>query len=151
MAIPRDPETFEQAVAQYLRSLSGYHYPFSENLIWVEPADLLLSLEGAICVKLPVPAENLARARERFEHGMKSGLGVLFGTLCDLPNATCCYAWVPKDKAEQKSHLIPRGLKTVVPTYSFRKQGKAVKNRFYWRFLKHRYQKNSGRIQDLFG
>jgi hypothetical protein len=88
-AIP-EPQTFEEAVTHFQDLLTKNGY--SANLVWVEPGDLVLPGNRSIYVKLPIPTRNLARARDRFEHGMSNGLGVVFGTICELPNATPCYA-----------------------------------------------------------
>lgn len=146
-ALP-EPRTFEEAVSRFEEFLRRNGYP--PNLVWVEPTDLLLSGRGAIYVKLPVPAENLIRARERFGLGMNNGLGILLGTICYLRNATCCYAWVPKDHEEQQHHLMGNGLKLNATTDS-RRTGRDVTSRFYWYLLNRRYQKYSRLMPLLFG
>ena len=142
-----EPHTFEEAVSRFEEFLRQNGYP--PNLVWVEPTDLLLSGRGAIYVKLPVPAENLIRARERFGLGINKGLGILLGTICYLRDATCCYAWVPQDHEEQQRHLMCNGLKLSATTDS-RRSGRAIMSHFYWYLLKRRYQKYSRMTPDLF-
>jgi hypothetical protein len=124
MTASTEPQTFEEAVSRFQEFLRKNGW--SENLIWVEPTDLLLSGRGPIYVKLPVPAENLTHARERFTSGMSNGLGILFRTMCEVKNATCCYAWAPKDPTEQSYHLMGSGLKVSALTDKVRRSGKAV-------------------------
>ncbi len=96
-----EPQTFEEAVSRFEEFLRKNGY--SPTLMWVEPADLVLPGRRAIYVRVPVPSRNLEQARKRFVSGMTKGLGITFGTICDLPNATCCYVWVPKDQSSNKS------------------------------------------------
>ena len=129
MTASNEPQSFEEAVSQFQEFLRKNGW--STNLIWVEPTDLLLTGSPAIYVRLPVPAENLALAHKRFALGMSNGLGILFDTICELKNASCCFAWVPKNPTEQADHLMGRGLKLSAPADRSRRSGKAVVNRFY--------------------
>ena len=142
-----EPQTFEQAVSRFEDFLRQNGYLTS--LVWVEPADLLLPGRRAIYVKVPVPSKNLERARERFTSGMSEGLGVALGTICELPSTTCCYVWVPKDRAEQQEHLMGCGLKLSAKTARIR--GIPVTNPVHWQLLKLRHRKRAGLKQDLFG
>jgi hypothetical protein len=144
MTASTEPQTFEEAVSRFQEFLRKNGW--SANLVWVESADLLISGRGAIYVKLPVPSENLTHARDQFTLGMSNGLGILFGTICELKNATCCFAWVPKDQAEQVRSLMGSGLKMSARIRSCHTTGKAVNYRFYWLLLKRRYEKYSDRI-----
>jgi hypothetical protein len=149
MTAATEPQTFEEAVSRFQEFL--HQNGWSTNLVWVEPTDLLLSGRGAMYVKLPVPAENLIHARERFTSGMSNGLGILFDTICELKNATCCYVWAPKDQTEQGYHLMGRGLKLTVLADRARRTGKPVVRQLYWRLLQRRHKKYSSMIRDLFG
>jgi hypothetical protein len=144
-----EPQTFEEAVSRFEVFLRKNGY--SATLIWVEPADLVLPGRRAIYVRVPVPSRNLEHARKRFFSGMTEGLGVTFGTICDLPNATCCYAWVPKDRKQQQEHLMGSELKISAKTDSSRVPGVYVTNAIRWQLLKLRCRKRAGMTQDLFG
>jgi hypothetical protein len=144
-----EPRKFEEAVSHFEDFLRSNGY--SPTLIWVEPADLVLPAGRAIYVRVPVPSRNLEHARSRFASGMAEGLGVTFGTVCDLPNATCCYAWVPKDRKQQQEHLVGCGMKISAKTDSSRVSGVCVTNPICWQLLKLRYRKRTEMVQDLFG
>ena len=122
----------------------------SPNLIWVEPADVLHTGTPTIYIKLPVPQANLARVRERFETGLRSGLGVCFQSMAELENATCCFAWVPEDEADQECHMMGSGLKISALSGESRRKGVGVKSRLRWALLKKRFQKHSAKNPDLF-
>jgi hypothetical protein len=144
-----EPQTFDDAVSHFEDFLR--HSGYSSTVIWVEPSDLVLRGRRAIYVKVPVSSRNLERARERFVFGMSEGLGVTFGTVCELPNATCCYAWVPKDRDEQQEHLMGSGLKVSAKTDSSKVPGIHVTNSICWQLLKLRYRKTAEMTQHLFG
>ena len=120
----------------------------SANLIWVEPSDLVCCGRNSIYVKLPVPTTNLSTARNRFDHGISTGLGVTFGTICDLRDATC---WVPKDKTEQQYHLMNGDLKMSAWAEPSRFKGIIVGTPFRWWLLKLRYRRPSRLRDSLFG
>lgn len=144
-----EPQTFEEAVAGFEGFLCQNGY--SANLIWVEPSDLVLSGRREIYVKLPVSAENLTRARKRFAAGMSAGIGITFGTICELQNATCCYAWKPNNHAERESHLMGDGLKLSAGTGLSRITGTPIRSWARWQLLKIRYRQYSDLNQQLFG
>jgi hypothetical protein len=124
-----EPRTFEEAVSRFEAFLRSLGHPTS--LVWVEPSDLLLSDRGQIYVKLPVPAANSALACDRFRAGMDSGLGVLFGAVCEIGHAVACHAWVPKDSRGQECNLMGSGLKLKCPTDWYRRKGQGVTFQFY--------------------
>jgi hypothetical protein len=73
------------------------------------------------------PTISLEEVKARFEEWRKAqpegeggdtGRANTFGTICDLPNATCCYAWSPKDRKEQQGPLMGSGLKISAKTDS---------------------------------
>lgn len=146
MTMTTEPQSFEEAVARFEVFLKENGY--SANLIWVEPSDLVLSGQHSIYVKLSAPTTNLSRARDRFERGISDGLGITFGTICDLRNATCCYAWSPEDEIDQQYHLMGRGLK--VTARPDRLNGIIVGSRFRWRCLRFRYRRYSRLRETLF-
>ncbi len=144
-----EPPTFEEAVASFERLLREKGYV--ANLIWVEPGDLVLSGQRGIYVKLPVSATNLDYVRERFTSGLSTGRGITFGTICELQNATCCYAWTPAGQAERETHLMSGGLKLSVGTDGSRFTGTAIKSWSRWQLLKIRYRRYSALKKQLFG
>ena len=149
MTMTAEPQSFEEAVSRFDDFLRQNGY--SPTLLWVEPADLVLPGRRVIYVRVPVPSRNLDHARRRFVFGMTEGLGVIFGTICDLPNTTCCYAWVPKDRRQQQEHLMGSGLKISAKTESSRVPGIYVTNVIRWQLLKLRYRRRIPLTQDLLG
>jgi len=144
-----EPTSFDEAVSRFELFLKENDH--SANLIWVEPSDLVCCERNSIYVKLPVPTTNISTARNRFDHGFSTGLGVTFGTICDLRDATCCYSWVPKDKIEQQYHLMNGGLKMSARAEPSRLNGIIVGTRFRWWLLKLRYRRPSRLKESLFG
>jgi hypothetical protein len=144
-----EPQTFEEAVARFEEFLCQNGY--SGKVVWVESTDLALPGRRAIYVKVPVPSRNLDYARRRFALGMSGGLGVAFGTICELQNSTCCYAWVPKDRTEQQEHLMGSGLKVSAQAGSSRVHGIPVANSVQWQLLRIRNRKRDDLKQHLFG
>jgi hypothetical protein len=140
---------FDEAVSRFEAFLRQNGYP--TELVWVEPADLVLPGRRAIYVKLPVPENNLVQARNRFTTAMSTGLGITFGTICELGTTTCCYAWSPKDRTEQQEHLMGSGLKLSAKTGSSRLTGIAVRNWAQWQFLRLHHRRRSGLKPHLFG
>ena len=57
MTMTAEPQSFEEAVARFEVFLKENGY--SQTLIWVEPADLVLPGRRAIYVRVPVPSRNL--------------------------------------------------------------------------------------------
>jgi hypothetical protein len=112
---------------------------------------LLLSDRGSVYVKLPVPAENLAHAREVFRQAMSNRLGFGFGTICELEGATCCYTRILQDQTKRLWHQTGGWMSVSCQRDTPRRQGVAVKRRFYWWYLKRRYQVYSHTIEELFG
>jgi hypothetical protein len=149
MTMATEPQSFEEAVSRFEVFLKENGY--SASLIWVEPSDLIPSGQHSIYVKLPVQTTNLTRACDRFKRGISDGLGITFGTICDLSSATCCYAWVPKDQIDQQDHLMGRGLKITARTGSSRLNGILVGSQLRWWLLKLRYRRQSRLRETLFG
>jgi hypothetical protein len=143
-----EPQTFEEAISRFKDFLRQNGY--STSLVWVEPTDLVLPGRRVIYVKVPVPSTNFDRACHRFTSGMSDGSGVALGTICELQSATCCYAWVPKDRTEQQEHLMGTGLKLSAKTDYSRIPGIPVTNSIYWQLLKVRHRKRVSMMQYLF-
>jgi len=144
-----EPQSFEEAVSRFEVFLKENGH--SSNVMWVEPSDLVLSGEHSVYVKLPTPISNVTRARDRFERGIGNELGITFGTICDLSNATCCYAWVPKDEIDRQYHLMGRGLKVTATTGSSRLNGILIRNQLRWRLLKLLHRRHTRLRDSLFG
>lgn len=144
-----EPQTFDEAVVAYSEFLQKCGFP--TGLTWVEPGDILLTGTRTIYIRLPVPQANLVHARERFEAGLRSGLGVWFQTLAELKNSTCCFAFVPEDEADQMYHLLGDGLKMSAQTDQSRRKGIGVRSRLRWALLKRHFRKHSWMIAELFG
>jgi hypothetical protein len=142
-----EPQTFDEAISLFQDFLRQNGY--SANLLWVEPADVLIPFQGEIYVRLPVSTTNVDHARHLFTRGISSGLGIRFGTICALRNATCCHAWVPKDLVEQERRLMGVGLKLQAKTD--RLTGTEVKNWFRWLVLQLCHRKFTSLNEILFG
>jgi len=141
-----EPQTFDEAISLFQDFLRKNGY--SPNLVWIEPADVLIPLRREIYVKLPVSRNSVDRARALFTVGMTKRLGVRFGTVCALRNATCCHAWVPANQAEHESRLMCHSLKLQANTDHL--IGTEVKNWLRWQFLKLRYRRFTGLSRILF-
>ena len=142
-----EPQTFDEAISLFQDFLRQNGY--SANLAWVELAAVVLPGRREVYVKLPTTVQNLGRAHERFTLGVSKGVGVTFGTICELPNAACCYVWIPKDLLQQERHMVGSGLKLHFLTD--RLPGIPVTNWLRWQVLKFRHRKRSQFKQVLFG
>ena len=64
------------------------------------------------------------------KRGIGNELGITFGTICDLSNATCCYAWVPKDEIGSAVSPHGPGLKSHGHDRIIRLNGILIRNQF---------------------
>src|ERR1051326_3088633 len=137
--------TFEDALAGFQRFLKATGYP--ETIVWVRPADVLLTAPGILYIRQPAASESIRLVQRAFEDGTRYPRGVLLSCLCDFNTASCCYIWVPRDDQEAMEHLMSGGVKYSVPAESSRRRGVAVTSRLRWFWLKV----NTRKVQNLRG
>ena len=140
--------TFEEACIRYSQFLgdNGYH----SQILWITPRDILVTDRRSFYVRTPVPASNLERARELFETAIKQQSGVSFSTVCETDHATCCRAWAPADHEERQRAMCPPELKMSASTTESRVQGKEVRSRLLWWYLRLRYESRQKNNESLF-
>jgi hypothetical protein len=139
---------FSESVTRFQKFLGESGYP--PRVIWVDPQDVLLTGTCQALVRVSVPADKELHAQAVFEKGMKEQMGVLFATLCEMDDVSCCYAWVPVDEEEAHRHLMPRDLKLSANIGESRLFGKAVTNHFRWLWLRLRHRKHQELRDQLF-
>jgi hypothetical protein len=136
-------ETFEAAENRYRRFLVENGYP--PQIIWVRSQNVVFPGKRFVYVKFPIPAENLARARETYESGITQQRGVLFSSLCELEEATCCFVWFPKDRDEAARYLMPAdgSLKMSALIDLARVPGRVIRTSLAWKILQLRHGKRT--------
>jgi hypothetical protein len=130
---------FEEALGEFraLLKKSGY----SGEIVWVTPGDVLLTGKRFVYVRVPLPEENLAEARETHERGTARESGVLFSTVCEMDGSACCSDWSPERYEDGQQGLWSRGLKMSAKTEESRIPGKAVRSALRWKWLSWRHRK----------
>ena len=143
-------ETFEAAMVKFRDFLLANNC--SPEILWVSSKEVNFHPEHFVYVKFPVSAASLDLARESYELGMSQKRGVLFSTLCELTDATCCFVWFPKDREEAERYLMPAdgSLKMSVRTESPRIRGKIVENSLRWKLLQMAYGKRAALFDPRF-
>jgi len=143
-------ETFEAAIVKFRNFLLTNNC--SPEILWVSSKEVAFPPKHFVYVKSPVPAANLDLARESYESGMAQNRGVLFSTVCEMKDATCCFVWFPKDQDEAERYLMPAdgSLKMSVRTDSPRIRGKIVKNSLRWKLLQMAYRKRAALFDPRF-
>jgi len=143
-------ETFEAAENRYRRFLSENGY--APKIIWVRSQNVVFPGRRYVYVKFPIPTENLAQARETYESGMAQKRGVLFSSLCELEEATCCFVWFPKDRDEAARYLMPAdgSLKMSALIDLARVPGRVIRNSLAWRIVRLRHGKRTLMRDPLF-
>jgi hypothetical protein len=131
--------SFDAAIAQFQDFLEHNGYP--PKVVWVEPANIVLTGQRSIYVKVPVSPANLVRACDRFTRGISSKLGICFGTICEMSDSTFCYAWSPVDSREQQEHLMGPTLKLSAKTGHSRVPGIPVAGGVSWLLLRLRHRR----------
>jgi len=98
------PETsFDEAEALFRRFLSENGHP--PKLKWVFAEDVLLDGRSVI-IRVPLPDENHARARECYELGIARNLGINIHGLCLSDGEICCYVQLPEDDVDAQYKLL---------------------------------------------
>jgi len=127
---------FDDAVAKFHEFLKTNHY--SGEIVWVQPADVLLTGKRLVYVRMASQKARVEMARKTYEEGMARCRGVLFRTICDLGSTTCSHVLAPGSDDEAERLLMPIGLKLSVQTDRIR--GVSVKSGIWWFYLKVRYR-----------
>lgn len=130
-----EEDDFEEAVRKFQQFLKANQY--SPQIEWVQPDDVLLTGRRMVFVRLSSATTREKAARQIYEEGIPQRRGVLFGTICELSSATCCYAWAPGSLDEAERSLMPVGLKMSAKNDKIK--GIQVENRIWWAYLRTRY------------
>ena len=137
---------FEADVCSFQEFLRGNGSP--EKIIWIQPEDILLTGKRLFYLKTPVPESRGSAARQAYEAGLRRGLGVLFLTICELENATCCYVWTPENEEEAAQALMPVGLKMSIKADKI--SAIPVPSHLLWLLLRFRYRRRQANKGFLF-
>ena len=122
--------TFARAVDDFQKFLA--EQSVSPELVWIFREDVV-SHDGAIFIREPLPKVNIAIAETLFERGWKRGLGVSLDVLCLVGSRHCGFIWLPKNEREAELHLLA-GLKMSVPSKPM--VASSVRNWFKWQWHK---------------
>jgi len=127
---------FEAGVKKFQECLRANRSP--ERILWIQPEDILLTGKRLFYVKILAPESRELAARQVYEIGAERGLGVLFGTICEVDGTTCCYVWIPANEDEAEAALMPADLKMSIKTDKV--PTIAIRSRLFWWFLKLRFR-----------
>lgn len=140
------PETsFDEAEELFRRFLSENGHP--PKLRWVFSEDVLFD-GRAILIRVPVPEENHALARECYKLGITRNLGINLHGLCLLEDSVCCYVQLPKDDLDAQYRLLgPRFVKLSVVV----EPNNAVQCRsgIIWRFWRATFANKATGYEDM--
>lgn len=128
------PADFEDAVKQFEEFLrkEGETSP----IVWVWPEDVLATGKRYLYGRIPVSEGNQARVAVIYDQAVREGLGVRFSTLCQLPDATCCYVWGSREDHRREPQSWPlHGLMMSVKKDTNRIPGKPLGNGLRWAWL----------------
>lgn len=103
------PKDFNHAVDEFLVFLR--RGKITNQIEWIFPEDLQL-VDGRFYVRVPIPGENLARARAKYRDGLKRGFGIALSVICWIGDCAYSNVYVPDDEREAELHLMPAGLPT---------------------------------------
>jgi hypothetical protein len=141
---------FEAAIRNFQELLRKCGY--AEKILWLMPEDVLVSGKRFVYVRFPVPASNEARARRTYEEGIAHGRGLLISTLCEVPGATGCFIWYPKNRAEEPQGIWPQdgSFKLSTKIEGSRIPGKVVRSGLQWTLLGVRHAAKQSMKDRLF-
>jgi hypothetical protein len=125
---------FDDCLSKFRDFLKANGYP--EDVVWVEPEDVLLSGGRLIYVRVPVADTNERRVRRLCDLSRETNKGILFETICLTVNTTYAFAWVPSNEREADLRLMPNDLKMSAKTGLAKVPGHPVRNRFRWAYLR---------------
>ena len=132
----RNDTDFRAAMVRFQKLLEETGY--SQNIIWLQPEDVLVSGKRFAYVRLPVAASDFQKAYETYKEGLACGRGLLVSTICETDHATTCVIWYPKNDNEVPQGIWPRdgSVKLSAQTGESRIRGRVVRNPLVWAFLK---------------
>lgn len=105
-------EGFDQALERFRNFLA--REGFSPNVIWIEPSDVVLTVDKRIFVCHTGGESAAVAARDTFEQGVQKGNGVVLKGLFPKKDATYSFVWFPQDSAEAEYEMLPQGVKLQV-------------------------------------
>ena len=105
-------ENFDAALLRFRDFLKNNGFP--PRVVWLTPADVLLT--GSELIYVHWPDQNIAQvaARSVFAQGLKRGNGVLLKGLFSKDSKTYSCIWIPKDRSEAEHALLPPLVKLAV-------------------------------------
>lgn len=141
---------FDDAVSDYTEFLKKCGCP--PRIIWVTAKDVLFTRSPHIYVKL-LKQSRAAEARREYEAGIASKLGAEFCMLCELNDASCCFAWFPRNRDEGQRMMMPEdgGLKMSALSAGSIRRAKGIRNKLVWEILRMRHGNNGNLYGYPFG
>src|ERR1043165_3610153 len=125
--------TFDEACNRFRKLLTDTRWP--EELVWLQPNDVLVTGQRFFFIKSPAPVGNLAHYRNQFETGMDRELGVSIYALTKSKTTTYCFVWTPADEDESVRYIMPITgdyLKIGIPTRRSMLLAKEIRSRICW-------------------
>jgi hypothetical protein len=146
---PNVPKTFEQEFSELQTFLSNNGLP--ARVVWLTPADIVVTNSRTIYVKLPVSPNNELEARRELERSVAPPHGMLFYAVGSNHSTTFAYAWRPKNRDEAVRSLNANGLKfaLAVEEKDHRKRFVEVRSEVFWRFLRFRHRAHAKYANDV--
>ena len=129
---------FDDALPSFAEFLASQG--FRTSPVWVFREDVISSSRSC-WIRLPLPVDHQAFAREYFEWGRAQGRGVTLEALGRMNDQTVCFVWVPEDD-ESASYAMQGPLKFKVPVEPIETTG--IRSRLRWRWLLwlHRHRRD---------
>lgn len=141
-----EPQNFDEALTNFRGFLQQNGYP--SEVLWVTERDVLVTRAWLIYVKVPLPAKNVAEARQVFEIGIREG-GVWFNTICASRDATYCNAWTPSDRSQaERAMMRAKALKLSASVN--KSEAVAVRSRARWLLLSLKFRRHQCFKSSLF-
>ena len=135
MSDQETPASLDQACQRFSRFLRENGYP--EQILWVENPDVICH-QWQLWVRARTAQTMRGRACQKYEEGIRNGLGVWLQAFSELPGTTIAAVILPKDEDAAQRCLMPRsGLKLTVAAKKF--SARRVTNRLTWLILSLRY------------
>jgi hypothetical protein len=104
MTFPKAPESFDEARKRFSEFLGENGYP--ENVLWVDCTSLVWDKRKLWVRDDPA---TLRRARQRYENGIRAGLGVFLEAVAIAGSTTVAAVLLPLDDDAAQRHMVPSG------------------------------------------
>ena len=140
-------ESFDQAVLRFKDFLA--HRGFSPNVVWIEPSDVALTEDRRLFVYHTEQESAAIAARKAFDQGLDEGFGVVLKGLFPKKDATYCFVWFPRDRAEAEHEMVSPGVKLQV-NISDTFKAVIIRSRERWEALSQRHGSIRFMKTDLF-